>query len=105
MGEIEECLLRKYINKADLTDVKDQEVLEPILIDEGQSQTPPESEKADEKAAEETNEEIAEKESETELIKDQGNQEDGNQEEDLFDLEAERAKCQELTDPVDRMIC
>ena len=53
-------------------------MLEPILIDEGQSQTPPESEKADEKAAEETNEEIAEKESETELIKDQGNQEDGN---------------------------
>lgn len=67
MGEIEECLLRKYVDQANLTDVQDQEVLEPIVIDEGHGQTTPESEKADEKAAEETTEETAENERGTEL--------------------------------------
>ena len=105
MGEIEECLLRKYINQADLTDVKDQEVLEPNEKHEEHGQTTSESEKADERAAEETTEETAENESESILNKDQDNREDESQEEDLFDPEAERAKCQELTDPVDRMIC
>ena len=80
-------------------------MLEPNEKHEEHGQTTSESEKADERAAEETTEETAENESESKLNKDQDNREDESQEEDLFDPEAERAKCQELTDPVDRMIC